>query len=600
MPEETPTSKPKVKDVFREYIREAARFPWLLSAALFAAILSQVASLVSPLYMRQLFNIIAAGHPSSDTEHQLFVIVAIVAGISIVGWASQRAQTYSIVYLEANAMADLYGRAFDYLIRHSYQFFVSRFTGTLTRRVSRFASSFETILDSIILNFFPTIFFAVGAVGVLFFRNHILGIALAIWVVVFVLFQIFVARLRQPLRVARAEADSKVSGTLADAVANQNTIALFSGSEHEAGLFGSAVELWRKATTRSWTADEFIWSIQGFLMVAINVGLLYGAVIYWQKGMLTVGDFVLIQSYLLGLFGQLMGINWTIRRFYDAYADAVEMVEILDMPHEVQDIPNAPVLAVKEGEIAFKNVNFYFQEDRPVLDDFSITIPSHQKLALVGPSGAGKTTVTKLLLRLYDVMGGTIEIDGQNIAKVTQDSLRAAVAFVPQEPILFHRTLLENIRYGKRDATEEEVIEAAKKAHCHEFIDALPEKYDTYVGERGVKLSGGERQRVAIARAILKNAPILVLDEATSSLDSESEALIQDALNTLMQGKTVIVIAHRLSTIMRMDRIIVIEGGKVVAEGTHDDLLKQGGLYKKLWSIQAGGFRDDLAEKSGT
>jgi ATP-binding cassette subfamily B protein len=599
MVEQTPKPKVKVGNVFREYVREAARFPWLLSTAFFAAILSQAASLVSPLYMRQLFNIIAAGHPSSGTETQLIGLVIVIAGISVAGWVFQRTQTYSIVYLEANAMADLYRHAFDYLIKHSYQFFVSRFTGTLTRRVGRFAASFETILDSVILNFFPTIFFAVGAVGVLFFRNHILGEALAAWVIIFVLFQIFVARLRQPLRVARAEADSRVSGTLSDAVANQNTIALFSGTGHEAGIFGSAVDVWRKATTRSWTADEFIWSIQGFLMVAINIGLLYGAVIYWQKGLLTVGDFVLIQSYLLGLFGQLMGINWTIRRFYDAYADAVEMVEILDMPHEVQDVPNAPALSVKDGEIAFKNVDFYFQKDRLVLNDFSITIPSHQKLALVGPSGAGKTTVTKLLLRLYDVMGGAIEIDGQNIAKVTQDSLRDAIAFVPQEPILFHRTLMENIRYGKRGATEEEVIEAAKKAHCHEFIDALPERYDTYVGERGVKLSGGERQRVAIARAILKSAPILVLDEATSSLDSESEALIQDALNTLMQGKTVIVIAHRLSTIMRMDRIIVIENGKVLAEGTHDELLKQGGLYNKLWSIQAGGFRNDLAEKPG-
>jgi len=210
----------------------------------------------------------------------------------------------------------------------------------------------------------------------------------------------------------------------------------------------------------------------------------------------------------------------------------------------------------------------------------------------VGPSGAGKTTITKILLRLYDVSKGAIEIDGQNIAEVSQESLRNAIAFVPQEPILFHRTLMENIRYGRRGATDEEVIEASRKAHCDEFIGTLTEGYQTFVGERGVKLSGGERQRVAIARAILKDAPILVLDEATSSLDSESEALIQDALRTLMEGKTVIVIAHRLSTIMKMDRIVVIENGKMAAEGTHQDLLKRGGLYRKLWNIQAGGFRD--------
>ncbi|HVU79954.1 MAG TPA: ATP-binding cassette domain-containing protein [Candidatus Paceibacterota bacterium] len=248
------------------------------------------------------------------------------------------------------------------------------------------------------------------------------------------------------------------------------------------------------------------------------------------------------------------------------------------------------MLKTTNGAIEFKNIEFHFSKTASILKDFNLVISGREKVALVGPSGAGKSTITKLLLRLYDIKSGSIEIDGQNIADVTQDSLRDAIAFVPQEPILFHRTLMENIRYGRRGASDEAVIEAAKKAHCHEFISKLPQGYDTFVGERGIKLSGGERQRVAIARAILKDAPILVLDEATSSLDSESEALIQDALEVLMRGKTVIVIAHRLSTIMKMDRIVVLEGGKVVADGTHDELLAQKGLYHKLWSIQAGGF----------
>lgn len=328
-------------------------------------------------------------------------------------------------------------------------------------------------------------------------------------------------------------------------------------------------------------------------MLAINVGLLYGAVIFWQKGLVTIGDFVLIQNYLLVLFNRLISMNRELRRFYDSFADAGEMVEILEMPHEIQNAPNARPLKTTGCEISFRDVNFYFDEGKPLLKDFNLSVKGGEKLALVGPSGAGKTTVTKLLLRLYDIAGGSIEIDGQNIAAVTQESLRDSIAFVPQEPILFHRTLMENIRYGRREASDDEVIAAAKKAHCHEFISALPEGYQTFVGERGVKLSGGERQRVAIARAILKSAPILLLDEATSSLDSESEALIQEALQNLMEGKTVIVIAHRLSTIMKMDRIVVIENGKVVAEGTHQELLKQGGLYQKLWNIQAGGFIDD-------
>jgi ATP-binding cassette subfamily B protein len=319
--------------------------------------------------------------------------------------------------------------------------------------------------------------------------------------------------------------------------------------------------------------------------------LLYGAVHYWHEGLLTIGDFILIQSYLLTTINQLNGINYQIRNFYDALTDAGEMVAIMKTEHEIKDVENAPELAVSAGTILFDDVNFGFQKvEKGVLTNFNLLIPGSQKVALVGPSGAGKSTITKLLLRFFDVKSGSIQIDGQNIAKVTQASLRNAIAFVPQEPILFHRSLLDNIRYGRRDASEEEVIAAAKEAHCHEFISRLPEGYQTFVGERGIKLSGGERQRVAIARAILKNAPILVLDEATSSLDSESEALIQDALQTLMQGKTVIVIAHRLSTIMKMDRIIVLENGVIVADGTHLELVRQPGLYQKLWSIQAGGF----------
>lgn len=273
-----------------------------------------------------------------------------------------------------------------------------------------------------------------------------------------------------------------------------------------------------------------------------------------------------------------------------AFADATEMIEILDAPHGISDRPDAPKLVVSQGAVEFKNVDFYFRGTRSVFKDFSLSIKGGTKVALVGPSGAGKTTITQLLLRLYDVNRGHILIDGQDISCVAQESLRDNISFVPQDSVLFHRTLMDNIRYGKREATDEEVIEAAKQAHCHEFISQFPEGYETFVGERGVKLSGGERQRVAIARAILKNAPILILDEATSSLDSESEKYIQDALQILMEGKTVIVVAHRLSTIMLMDTIFVLENGKIVTKGTHEELRSTEGLYKKLWDIQAGGF----------
>lgn len=334
--------------------------------------------------------------------------------------------------------------------------------------------------------------------------------------------------------------------------------------------------------------------------IAFNIVLIGGAIFYWQQGVLTVGDFMLIQMYVMGLMNRIWNVGRNIRQLYEAFAEATEMLDIIELTPDIVDKPDAKALAVSEGDIVFDRVRFAYHEGQNVLSDFDLHIAPHEKVALVGLSGAGKTTITKLLLRLYDIQDGAIRIDGQSIADVTQESVRRAIAFVPQEPVLFHRTLMENIRYGRAGATDEEVIAAAKQAHCYEFISHYPEGFETMVGERGVKLSGGERQRVAIARAILKNAPILVLDEATSSLDSESEHLIQDALTTLMEGKTVIAVAHRLSTVMKMDRIIVMEQGAVTLSGTHDALLShEENLYKKLWEIQAGGFLDTAPASSG-
>jgi ABC-type multidrug transport system fused ATPase/permease subunit len=312
--------------------------------------------------------------------------------------------------------------------------------------------------------------------------------------------------------------------------------------------------------------------------------------VYWTQGLLTVGDFVLIQAYVAGTFDQIFNINRDLRRVYDAFADAGEMTGILERPLDVRDAPTPVRIEQVRGAVAFDDVGFTYKANSPILSHFTLSIAPGEKIALVGPSGAGKSTITKLVLRLFDVSSGAVRIDGIDVRELAQDDLRGLIAFVPQDTALFHRTLMENIRYGKRDATDAEVIAAAHKAHCHEFIEKLPQGYDTFVGERGIKLSGGERQRIAVARALLKDAPILVLDEATSSLDSESEMLIQDALDVLMEGKTVIAIAHRLSTIMHMDRIVVIEGGAIADEGTHTELLAREGLYKKLWNIQAGGF----------
>lgn len=384
--------------------------------------------------------------------------------------------------------------------------------------------------------------------------------------------------------------DSKVTGMLADAITNSSNIKLFSAYAHEHSRYGAVVEQHRRLQKWTWDLAEIIMGIQTLLMGAIEIGLMYAGIRLWQKGLLTVGDFALLQAYLISVFDKLWEFGRTIREIYEQLADASEMAVILDTPYEVADARNAKKLKVGRGRIEFQCVEFRYQKTRRVLADFTLSIAAGEKVALVGSSGAGKSTVTKLLMRFFDVTSGNILIDGQDIARVRMESLWEQISLVPQEPMLFHRTIMENIRYGRREASDEDVVKAATLAHAHEFIQELPHGYETYVGERGVKLSGGERQRVAIARAILKNAPILVLDEATSSLDSESESLIQDALKKLMKGKTTIIIAHRLSTIMQMDRIIVVEGGRVMDMGTHEELLKKKGMYQKLWNIQAGGF----------
>lgn len=579
--------------VFGIYSKETGRYPWLFTATCLGLLAMSGSQLIAPLYMKQFFNTLAGG-PTASNVHLLIYFLIMIGIFYILEWVGMRLLFFSLIYSESRVVQNLYTRSFEYLMRHSQQFFSSQFSGTLTRRVSKFANSYEDIYDSVMMQFVPTSMFVIGAVVILFIRNHALGIALAVWAILFVAFEFAVAKWQRPLREATAEEDSRLTGALADAISNQNTITLFSGNAFEEHRFLEAAKKWRNMTLKSWSSNEYIWATLGLFIVVIEIGLMAGGVYFWLHGLLTLGDFVLIQAYLITTIQQLIGINRTLRRFFDRYADANEMVKILNTPHEVQDAPGAKALEVTEGKIALIDAGFYFHKDNPVIEGFSLEIAGGEKVALVGPSGAGKSTITRLLLRFYDVRSGAITIDGQDIRDVTQDSLRDAIAFVPQEPILFHRSLMENIRYGRRDATDAEVLEAARQAHCHEFIMNFPDKYETFVGERGVKLSGGERQRVAIARAILKNSPILILDEATSSLDSESEHLIQDALRTLMKGKTVIVIAHRLSTIMTMDRIIVIEGGKIVAQGPHDALLNDtSSLYHKLWSIQAGGFLVD-------
>lgn len=581
-----------IKAVLTVFAIHAKRYPVSTSFGLVLPIIAIVMDIVIPIYYKQMIDVAAAAGTPTDVAAEAMVgLLFIAIGLFIVRQVARRGGSIANVVFQPKIMNDLAQTAFSYLLDHSYHFFVNNFTGSLVRKVNRLTRAFEDVADRLQYDIIPLVVSLTGITIVLFFRDALLGGIFLGWIVFFLIVQFALAQWKMRFNLAVADQDSIVTGVLSDSVSNDVTIKLFAGEDFERSLFKTVSDDQAKKRTLSWSIDEIISGVQAVLMILIEFLLIYVAIDLWRKGVLTVGDFILIQAYLLTAMDRLWSVGGAIRKLYESFADATEMVEILNETHGVMDQSGATKLVADKGAIEFRDVDFRFHANRTVLEKLNLGINSREKVALVGPSGAGKTTITKLLVRFYDVSSGGIFIDGQNIAHVTQKSLREAIAFVPQEPVLFHRTLRENIRYGRRDATDEEILEAAKQAHCYDFIMASPEGFDTFVGERGIKLSGGERQRIAIARAILKNAPILILDEATSSLDSESEALIQDALTKLMEGKTVIAIAHRLSTVMKMDRIIVVENGKVAMSGTHADLLaRDGGLYKKLWEIQAGGF----------
>ena len=591
-PKHNDSSQATTLDVLKAFWRGLKPNKFLLFVILSTAIFSNVVSIIIPIYYKNFFDTLNLNILSvSEKIPELISIIFLVLALNIIQWIGWRIATFSSAYCDSLVIARLRQQAFDYMINHSYAFYANNFTGSLVQRVNRFARAFEVFEDRIIYEILPLVVQVIGVCIVLWFTSPVITIVLLVWVFIFLLFNYLFSRWKLKYDVQRAAADSFTTGVLSDAITNQNTIQLFTGVKSESSYFRDVTNEQARLTRFAWNLQNGVEAGQALLLIFIEFLLFYFAIKYWQQGVITIGSFVLIQVYLFGLEGKLWGISRIIRSMYEAVADAKEMVEILQLPQDIKDKPEAQMLNVGRGEVVFDHVRFGFSDSRQVLYDVSLIIKPGEKVALIGPSGAGKSTFVKLLLRLYDVSSGRILIDGQDIRQVTQESLRQNVSLVPQDPILFHRTLLENIRYGRRDAKDSEVREAARLAHCDEFALSLPTGYDTYVGERGIKLSGGERQRVAIARAILKNAPILVLDEATSSLDSHSESLIQDALGKLMSGKTVIVIAHRLSTIRKMDRIIVVEKGKIIEEGNHDELLQNNSsLYNKLWTLQAGGF----------
>ena len=473
---------------------------------------------------------------------------------------------------------------------HSANWFSLREAGQIAHRISEVSKQINEIFAMLIWHVWPIIISLTVVTGFMFFKDLYAGLFFLVWSCIFVFVSIRLGITSQKFAMRRVKRQAEASGTVTDAIINHSLVRLFSTQKYEDykvdRLSQQSFEAYMEGS--AWAIVKNL--ARDTLMLSLVIAMIWILGDAYITGRINAGDFVSAVSILFILLSQVRGLHHIIRNFMTASGAVKEGLEAIAVPHDIEDIEGPDPKLLSDKSIEISDVNFAYQNTKVVLQDIDLKIPEGQKVGIVGPSGAGKTTLMALILRLWDVEEGAIKIGGENIKDISSSILRQNMALIPQDTSLFHRTLLENISYGSFDKPEAEIITASKKAHAHDFISELEDGYQTLVGERGVKLSGGQRQRIAIARAILKDAPILILDEATSALDSESEKAIQESLESLMEDKTVIAIAHRLSTINHLDRLIVMDKGKIIEDGTHEELLARNGLYAKLWSMQSGGF----------
>lgn len=547
----------------------------------------------APFLLAKIIDKLTLGNYNPETMMTDFApLVALFVGAIFLGeLVFVRLAVWTLWKLEIVSIFELNRKSFDALSEQSMQFHNNRFSGSLVSQVNKFSGAFERLVDVSVFDIIPLFFTVSFTLIILGFVMPLYALGLLVFIVIYVLVALYAYKKIAPLNAELASAETKQSGQLADSVSNIMAIKSYANEAHEKTRFKYFLQKTanaNRAILRGVTFRDVGFGVVSTLISALLIVFVVGGGQWFD---MSIGTVVLLYTYTSTILGLLWSFNHILRQINRVFGDAYDMTKILDEEIIVKNNPRAAKLVVNKGEVEFADISFIHENAKTaIFQNFSLKIQPGERIGLVGVSGSGKTTLTKLLLRFADVDSGAILIDGQNISNVTQSSLRENVAYVPQESTLFHRSLRENIAYGKQHATDEEVIAAAQKANAWEFIANLPDGLDTLTGERGVKLSGGQRQRINIARAILKNAPILVLDEATSALDSESENLIQDALKKLMKGRTALVIAHRLSTVATLDRIIVLEDGKIVEEGSHYELLRQKGAYAKLWNRQTGGY----------
>lgn len=519
------------------------------------------------------------------TEPYVFWYIALWIGACI----NMRFLDLVKLKLLPNLREDVMTTMFNYLNQHSHQYFQNNFAGSLINKISDMQHGVIDIFTTLDDLYAQTLGISVAAI-ILLFIHPIFAVILLGWTLAFLLITLFFLKPIQQLSHDFAESKTSVIGKMVDSIGNIMNVRLFARHSEENRYIHQSISRavqQDRAMQSKIIIMRIFWDISIIALLSLNLFILLNM---YSKNLVTIGDFTFVISLSISILWNLWFLASQFVSFSEQLGLCKQALSIITQPHEIVDSPHAKSLVVSKGKIQFHNVSFHYDDGARLFKNKNVVIEGGQKVGLVGFTGSGKSTFVNLILRLFAVESGEITIDDQNINNVTQKSLREQIALIPQDVMLFHRSLMENIRFGATNASDAEVVEIAKKAHCHEFINQLPQGYQSLVGERGIKLSGGQRQRIAIARAMLKNAPILILDEATSSLDSVTEKYIQDALNLIMQNKTTIVIAHRLSTLSKMDRILVFDSGQIIEDGTHESLIARDGHYARMWKMQAGGF----------